>query len=155
MDPEVGNEVEESKSRGTNSLASKVQSSTHESQANVGDEDEDALLVAKDSTSRLKVADVQPPTQASRLLLKTSLASGGVEQEVCLPSEELVEDEADALSNRSILKELAEVDSNKDGRSGGLGLSGRDESHVLLHMAVESMVTVVRILPGKVGNQKE
>lgn len=151
--PEVGDGVEEQNSRGSDSLGGKVQGGEGDGQAEVGDEDEDGLAGAEHRAGGLKVADAEPLGQTGRLPLLAALASGGVEQQVHLPTEKLVEDDSDELGDGGILKQLAQVDAGKDAVL--LGLGGGNKSHVEVHVAGEAVVAVVRVLPREVGDEEE
>ena len=58
VNPEVGDEVEVENSGDADLLGSKVQSSQHKSEADVGDEDEGGLAGAEDSAGGLEVAEL-------------------------------------------------------------------------------------------------
>lgn len=156
VNPQVGNKVEEENGRNTNLLGSKVQSSSHKSKTDIGDEDEDGLVGAENSAGRLEVTDSEPLGKASLgLPLLAALAGASVEEEIRLPSEKLVEDELDHLSSGGILNKLSDVDASNHERLGRLGLSLGDESHVEIHVAGEAVVAVVRVLPAEVGDEEE
>lgn len=156
MNPEVGNEVEVEDGGGTDILGGDVQSGTHQSQTEIGDGNEDGLAGAEDSAGRLEVADTEPLGQTGLgLPLLATLSRAGVEEHVHLPSEKLVEDELDELRSRSILDELSNVNTANDKGPGGLGLSGGDKGHVELHVSMEAVVAVVRVLPAEVGDHQE
>ena len=156
VDPEVGDEVKVENSGDANLLGSKVQSSEHKSETDIGDEDEGSLAGAENSAGGLEVADSEPASKtALGLPLLATLASAGVEEGVHLPSKELVEDESDGLGNGGVLDQLSDVHtSNAEGQR-RLGLSAGHKGHVELHVAGEAVVTVVRVLPAEVGDHEE
>lgn len=151
--PEVGDGVEEQNSRSSDSLGGKVQGSEGDGQAEVRDEDEDGLVGAEHGAGGLEVADAEPLGQTLGLPLLAALTSAGVEQEIHLPAEELVEDNPDELGDGGVLKQLVQVDAGKDAVL--LGLGGGHKGHVEVHVAGEAVVAVVRVLPREVGHQEE
>lgn len=156
VNPEVGDEVEVENSGNADLLGSKVQSGTHESKADVGDEDEDGLVRSEDSAGGLEVADAEPAGEtALGLPLLATLARAGVEEEVYLPSEKLVEDELDGLGNGGILDKLSDVHAGNAERHRRLGRSAGHKGHVEVHVASEAVVSVVRVLPAEVGDHEE
>lgn len=155
VDPEVRDGVEEEDGGDVKDLSGLVQGSEGDGEAKVGNGNEDGLVGTENGTGGVEVADVEETAEGTNLTLLAALASGGVEEEVHLPSEELVADEVDKLEDRGVLEKLVKVDAAEQGLLGGLGLSGGNESHVLLHVAGEAVVTVVRELPGEVGNEEE
>lgn len=147
MDPEVGDRVEESDSGDVEDGGSIVQGGEGDGQANIRDGNEDGLIRTEDGTGGAEVADAQPTSETVNLTLQATLAGGGIEEEVRLPSEELVGEQVDGLGNGGVLEELVKVDATEQGLLGGLGSSGRNEGHVLLHVTGEAVVAVVRELP--------
>lgn len=155
MNPEIGNKVEEEDVGISNLLSNRVEHSQHHDESNVRDQDELGLILAENSAGGLEMAHTQPAANTGWLSLHASLAAGGVEEEVSLPSEQLMCDEADDLSERGVFEQFMEVHSSNDGQPGLLGLCSRNESHVLFHVASESMVAMVRIFPREVRDQEE
>lgn len=151
MNPHVRDNVEKSNRLPADIGRAPVESTASESQAEVGEGDEDGLTGTEDRRGRLKVAHAQP---ALVVTLQTLLSSRGVDQQVGLPSGQLVENELDELDNGRVLDHLGvqvEVGQTALGALiDGLG----DKSHVLLHVASVIVVAVVAVLPAKVGNEQ-
>lgn len=155
MNPEIRNKVEEENVGISNLLGSKVEHSQHHDESNVRDQDELGLVLAEHSAGRLEMAHTQPAADTSWLSLLACLAAGGVEEQVSLPSEQLMCDEADDLSERGVFEQFMEVHSSNDRQPGLLGLCSGNESHVLFHVTSESVVAMVGIFPRKVRDQEE
>jgi hypothetical protein len=172
VNPEVGNKPQEHDGGDANLLRRPVENGAEDGETNVGEEDEDGLVGAEDGAEGVEVADAEPLAEAGDGALQTALAGGGVEEHVHLPAEELVGDEVDELGDGSVLEELSPVDTEEPGLAGGalsgglllaegglvdvaLGLAHGDEGHVLLHVAGEAVVAVVRELPGEVRDAEE
>lgn len=155
VDPEVGDGVEEHDGGDVKDLSGFVQGGESDGQTDIRDGDKDGLTGTENGTGGAEVADAEPTTKTVYFVLQATLAGGGIEEEVCLPSEELVDDQVNELGDGRILEELMEIDAAEQGLAGGLGLRRGDESHVLLHVASEAVVTVVRELPREVGHQEE
>lgn len=151
VNPHVGNDVEKCNGLPANVEGTPVQSTAGESQAQIREGDEEGLTRAEDGRGRLKVAHAQP---ALVVTLKTLLSGGSVDQEVSLPSSQLVEDQLNDLDNGRILDHLrVQVKVGQTARGAlidGLG----HESHVLLHVAGVVVVTVVAVLPAEVGDEQ-
>lgn len=153
VNPHVGNGVEEEHGAGADLGGAPVDGGGNDGQANVRDGDVEGLAGAEDGRGGLKVALAEP---RGTLVLQRLLAAGGIEKQVSLPAEELVADEASKLEDGGILKDL-EVDAEA-GQQAGAGLAvgslGGHKGHVLLHVAGEVVVAVVRELPAEVRYQQ-
>ena len=159
VNPEVLLEVQQTNHLPANNLSGRVQDIAHDHKTKIGQSDIDGLGVAEHGRGRLKVADPQPAHAAlARLPLLAGLASRDVEEQVHLPASELVRNQLDELDNRDILKHLSRLLVHVQVGQLPLiavGLGGRDEGHVLLHVAGEAVVAVVGELPAEVGNEQE
>lgn len=151
VNPHVRDDVKKRNSLPADVEGAPVQSAAGESQAQIRKSDEDGLTGAEDGRGRLKVAHAQP---ALVVTLKTLLSSGGVDQEVSLPSSQLVEDQLDDLDNGRVLDHLGVQVKVGQAAGGALVDSLGDESHVLLHVAGVVVVTVVAVLPAEVGDEQ-
>lgn len=151
VDPHVRDNVEKSNRLPAHVERAPVESAAGESQAEVGEGDEDGLAGAKHGRGGLEVADAQP---APVVTLQTGLSSRGVDQEVSLPSGQLVEDEFDGLDDGRVLDHLG-VQVEVGEAAGGALVNGLgDKGHVLLHVAGEVVVAVVAVLPAEVGHEQ-
>lgn len=155
VNPDVRHAVEEERVEAANLLGDKVQHGAHDGQADVGEEDEDGLAGTEHGAGGVEVADAEPLGEARGLALVGALAGGGVEEQVELPSEELVADEAQHLPDGRVVKELLEANAGEQGLAGRLGGGGGDKGHVLLYVAVVEVVAVVGELPREEGHQEE
>lgn len=156
VDPEVGNSIEQEGGQAANSLASQVESVSDQSQTDIGDQDVQGLLGAEDDGCGLEVGLAEP----AALALQTLRTSRDVEQQVCLPSEQLVADKLDQVHSRGLLKQLAiDAQVRPPGACGDLALVvllGRgDESHILLHVAGVHVVASVAEFPAEEGDEQK
>jgi len=150
VDPKVGNTVQEEDGLPANDIGGEVEGVASNGEAEVGDGDEDGLVGAKDGAGGLKVAHTQPTS----LALLAVGAGRDVKEQVHLPAGELVGDELEELDDGHILKQVGIEEQVGDATAtAGLGALGH-KGHVLLHVARESVVAVVRELPAKVGDQQ-
>lgn len=93
-----------------------------------------------------------PP--AGVLALHAVLASRRVDEQVRLPASELVEEELEHLHDGDVLKELRVEVQVGEALAGALLDGLGHKGHVLLHVAGEAVVAVVRVLPRKVGHHE-
>lgn len=151
VNPHVGLDVHEENHLPADVGRGKVEDVSHDGEAEIGDGNEDGLAGTEDGRGGLEVADAK---EADVLLLLAVGAGRDVEEEVRLPASELVEEELDDLNDGDVLKELAvEVQVNEAALLAILGGVG-NEGHVLLHVAGEAVVAVVRVLPAEVGDHQ-
>lgn len=164
VNPHVGNKVDQPDSTPATkefSLGSQVKSVDNQAEAEIRQGNEDTLTRAENSASRLKVADTQP---ARLLALLAVLTGRDVEQQVGLETSNLVENKLSGLDNRGVLEKLSSLvreEQLADGRPvlrlvllvATLGSLGH-KSHILLHVASETVVAVVGELPGEVRDEK-
>lgn len=150
VNPHVRDNIEQSNGLPADVRRAPVQSTASEGQAQVGESDEDGLTRAEDGRGRLEVAHAQP---ALVVALQTGLSSSGVDQEVGLPSSQLVEDELDELDNGGVLDHLGVQVKVGQAALGALIDGLGDEGHVLLHVAGVVVVAVVAVLPAEVGHK--
>lgn len=145
VDPQVGHNVHEEDSRPADVGRRKVQHAGHQDQAKVGEGNEDGLAGTEDSASGLKVAQAVP---GSVLTLLAVVTGREVEQKVHLPASNLVDNQLQHLGQGSVLDQLrVEPERGKAGLHLMGGRGARHKDHILLHVASEAVVAVVRVLP--------
>lgn len=152
MDPEVGDGIEEEHVPASDDSGAVVDHARGDEEANVGDKDPEALAGAEDGAHGVEVA-LGPP--AGGFALEAVGAAGDVEEEVGLPAEELVGEEADEGDDGGVLEEVVLDADAEDAALLVLGLGAGHESHVLLHVAGEAVVAGVGVLPREVGHEEE
>lgn len=155
VNPEIWNGIEQGNIGCSKELSRDIEHSQHNDKTDVRNDDELGLILAEDSTGGLKVAHMQPLANALLNPLHAALASGSIEEQIRLPSKELMADKSDHLSNRRVLEKLSEVNPSQVVKISPVRLSGGHKRHVLVHVASEAVVTVVRELPGEVRHQEE
>lgn len=150
--PEVRHEVEEEHGVPAEDGRAVVDGRTGDHEANVGDGNVQRLAGPEDGARGVKVALGAP---ALAVLLTAVGASRDVEEEVSLPSEQLVHDQPEQRDNGRILEQVS-IDAELGEEALLVVLLGaRHEGHVLLHVAREPVVAGVRELPREEGNKKE
>lgn len=149
VNPHVWLDVEEEGVASADNTREHVESAERHEQANVGEENEGSLALAEDAAVRVEVALADAGTRA----LQTVATGRDVPDEVAHPTKDLVAHKSEELVSRGVLEVL-------HGRVSLLLLllvvllGGGNEDHVLLHVASVLVVTVVRELPGEVGDHE-
>ena len=149
VNPHVRLNVEEEGVASADNAGEHVESAEGHEKTDVGEEDEGSLALAENTAERVEVALADAGTRA----LQAVRAGRDVPDEVAHPTEDLVADQSEELVGRGVLEVL-------HGRVSLLLLllvvlaGGGNEDHVLLHVARVLVVTVVRELPGEVGNHE-
>lgn len=159
MNPEVLLEVQQANHLPANNLRGLVEDIAHDHETEIRKGNIDGLGIAEHSRGRLKVANPQPAHAAlASLPLLAALAGRHVEEQVHLPTGQLMGEELDELDNGHILKHLGGLLIHVQvGQLPLVAISrgGGDKRHVLLHVAGETMMAMMAELPAEEGNQKE
>ena len=152
MNPHVGGDVQEKDSPPAKHAGGEVDGIAHNGQAEIGQSNEDGLAGTEDGAGGLKVAHAQP---AGGLALLADGAGRDVEEEIHLPSGNLMGDELEQRDDGRVLEQLGVEVQVGQAALALLRDAAGDKHHVLLHVAGEAMVAVVGELPAEVGHHEE
>lgn len=152
MHPEVGNKVQKDDIPCTNLRRGVVQNRTHDKQTQISQGNAEILRLGEKVAEGIEVAG----RATDRTILGQTLGTGGdIQEEVQLPSEELVADELQEGDDGGFLGEMLELLDADVLLLGQFIVGPGDEDGVLLHVAGVAVVAGMGDLPGEVGDHQE
>jgi hypothetical protein len=159
VNPEVGNKVPDGHVVETELLDEEVQSSGHQTNTNIAEDDELSILVLVQRAAGVEVVDTT--TEAVLLALAATLTlalmvvvAGNVGEEVVGPADELLEDEHKKSESGGLLSEMGKLVGHLSETSSLLLAGSGNEDHVTLHVAGGLVVLSVGDLPAEVGDKE-
>lgn len=152
MNPHIRGNVHEEDGLPADDTSCKIDGVGDKAQAKISGGDVNSLAGAEDVTGGLKVAHAQ---QAVALALLALGAGRNVEEQIHLPPGNLVEEEFDQGDDGGVLEQLGIEVQVGDAALAPLRHVAGDKDHVLLHVAGEAVVAVVRELPAEIGDEEE
>lgn len=159
VNPEVGNKVPDGHVVETELLDEEVQSSGHQTDTNIAQDDELSVTVLVQRAARVEVVDTT--AEAVMLALAATLAlalvvvvAGNVGEEVVGPANKLLEDEHKKSESGGLLSKMSELVGHLSETSSLLLAGSGNENHVTLHVASGLVVLSVRDLPAEVGDKE-
>lgn len=159
VNPEVGNKVPDGHVVETELLDEEVQSSGHQTNTNIAEDDELSILVLVQRAAGVEVVDTT--TEAVLLALAATLTlalvvvvAGNVGEEVVGPADELLEDEHKKSESGGLLSKMGKLVGHLSETSSLLLAGSGNEDHVTLHVAGGLVVLSVGDLPAEVGDKE-
>lgn len=159
VNPEVGNKVPDGHVVETELLDEEVQSSGHQTDTNIAEDDELSVTVLIQRAAGVEVVDTTAEAVVLALAATLTLAlvvvvAGNVGDEVVGPADELLEDEHEKSESGSLLSEVGELVGHLSETSSLLLAGSGNENHVTLHVAGGLVVLSVGDLPAEVGDKE-
>lgn len=152
MHPQIGNKVQKGDIPCANLCRGVVQNRTHNEQTQISQGNAEVLRPSKKVAEGVEVAG----HATDRTIFRKTLRTGGdIQEEVQLPSEELVADELQEGDDGSFFGQMLELLDADVLLLGQLVVSPRDKDRVLLHVAGVAVVARMGDLPGEVGDHQE
>lgn len=156
VNPEVGNKVPDGHVVETELLDEEVQSSAHQTDTDIAQDDELSIIVLVQRAAGIKVVDTTAEAVMLALAATLTLAlvvvvASNVSEEVVGPANELLEDEHEESESGCLLSEMSELVGHLSETSSLLLAGSGNEDHVTLHVASGLVVLSVGDLPAEVG----
>lgn len=159
VNPEVGNKVPDGHVVETELLNEEVQSSGHQTDTNIAEDDELSVTVLVQRAAGIEVVNTTAEAVMLALAATLTLAlvvvvAGNIGDEVVGPANELLKDEHEKSESGGLLSKMSELVGHLSETSSLLLAGSGNEDHVTLHVASGLVVLSVGDLPAEVGDKE-
>lgn len=154
VNPEIGNDIEQSNLPEPDLGTQVVESASNNQQTQISDGDQVSLRVCEQRAQGIEVA-VSESLGGGALLRQTLVSGADIEKHVQLPSQNLVTEQSNSVVEGSFLNQLGELAEHSRLLVLDLGLGSRYKDSVLLDVAVVSVVSGMGDLPREERNHQK
>lgn len=160
VDPKVGKEVPDKQVGPAEVLANLIQSSSNNSQTNVTQQDQVAVLGIIQWAARVEVVDtteetILRPITTAITLTSMLVVTSNVGEEICWPATDLLVEQMESSSQRCLLSQLMQFVGKSTNTSSELVPSLWHKHHITLHMTCSLVMLAMGDLPGEIWNKQK
>ena len=155
VDPQIRKDIPDQEVGPAESAANEVKRRANETKTEIAEQNQMRILGIVDRAARIEVVDTAEETILRAVTTSVTLSAvlvvaGNVGQEVSWPATELLVDQVESSSQRSLFGQLVQLVSEFANTAGELLAGFGNKDHVTLHVASGFVVFTVGDLPGEV-----